>query len=88
MVSWFSKLVVATTVRMPKWFVRWVSRRYVAGDSLDDAVAVMKRLSGEGPVSPLTCWAKRSQAWTKQRSSLRNTSAPCEPSRSTALTPT
>ncbi|MAL20676.1 MAG: proline dehydrogenase family protein [Candidatus Poseidonia sp.] len=48
MVSWFSKLVVATTVRMPKWFVRWVSRRYVAGDSLEDAVAVMKRLSGEG----------------------------------------
>ncbi|MEC7059312.1 MAG: proline dehydrogenase, partial [Candidatus Thermoplasmatota archaeon] len=48
MVSWFSKLVVATTVRMPKWFVRWVSRRYVAGDSLEDAGAVMKRLSGEG----------------------------------------
>ncbi|DAC57488.1 MAG TPA: proline dehydrogenase, partial [Candidatus Poseidoniales archaeon] len=48
MVSWFSKLVVATTVRMPRWFVRWVSRRYVAGDSLEDAVAVMKRLSGEG----------------------------------------
>ena len=48
MVGWFSKLVVATTVRMPKWFVRWVSRRYVAGDSLADAVAVMKRLSSEG----------------------------------------
>ena len=48
MVSWFSKLVVATTVRMPKWFVRWVSRRYVAGASLDEAVAVMKRLTVEG----------------------------------------
>jgi len=48
MVGWFSKMVVATTVRMPKWFVRWVSRRYVAGASLDDAVAVMKRLSHEG----------------------------------------
>ena len=48
MVSWFSKLVVATTVRMPKWFVRWVSRRYVAGASLDEAVAVMKRLTAEG----------------------------------------
>ena len=48
MVSWFSKMVVATTVRMPKWFVRWVSRRYVAGASLEDAVAVMKRLTHEG----------------------------------------
>ena len=48
MVGWFSKMVVATTVRMPKWFVRWVSRRYVAGPSLDDAVSVMKRLTHEG----------------------------------------
>ena len=48
MVGWFSKMVVATTVRMPKWFVRWVSRRYVAGASLDEAVAVMKRLTHEG----------------------------------------
>ena len=48
MVGWFSKFVVAATVRMPKWFVRWVSRRYVAGASLDEAVAVMKRLTQEG----------------------------------------
>ena len=48
MVGWFSRLVVATTVRMPKWFVRWVSRRYVAGSHLDDAISVMKRLSAEG----------------------------------------
>lgn len=48
MVGWFSRLVVATTVRMPKWFVRWVSRRYVAGSHLNDAISVMKRLSAEG----------------------------------------
>ena len=42
-----SKLIVAMTLRMPKWFVRWVSRRYVAGSTLDDAVRVMKRLEGE-----------------------------------------
>ena len=48
MVGWFSKTIVAMTVRMPKWFVRWVSRRYVAGPSLDDAVRIMKRLSSEG----------------------------------------
>ena len=36
------------TLRMPRWFVRWVSRRYVAGTSLSDAVTVMKRLESEG----------------------------------------
>ena len=47
---WFmlSKLIVAMTLRMPRWFVRWVSRRYVAGSTLDDAVTVMKRLESEG----------------------------------------
>lgn len=48
MVSAFSRLIVATTIRMPKWFVGWVSRRYVAGPNLSDAVKVMKRLSSEG----------------------------------------
>lgn len=48
MVGWFSKAVVAMTIRMPRWFVRWVSRRYVAGAHLDDAVTIMKRLSKEG----------------------------------------
>ena len=47
MVGWFSKLVVGMTVRMPKWFVGWVSRRYVAGNTINDAVKVMKRLSKE-----------------------------------------
>lgn len=48
MVGLFSRTVVAATVRMPKWFVGWVSRRYVAGPSLNDAVEVMQRLSSEG----------------------------------------
>lgn len=48
MVGWFSRTVVAVTLRMPRWFVRWVSRRYVAGATLDDAVTIMKRLSSEG----------------------------------------
>tara|TARA_B100000035_G_scaffold107923_1_gene91513 strand:+ start:551 stop:1519 length:969 start_codon:yes stop_codon:yes gene_type:complete len=43
-----SRLIVAMTLRMPRWFVRWVSRRYVAGPTLDDAVTVMKRLESEG----------------------------------------
>ena len=48
MVGLFSRTVVAMTVRMPRWFVGWVSRRYVAGPKLEDAVKVMKRLSSEG----------------------------------------
>ena len=48
MVGRFSRMIVAMTVRMPRWFVGWVSRRYVAGPNLDDAVKVMKRLSKEG----------------------------------------
>ena len=48
MVGWFSRMVVAMTIRMPRWFVGWVSRRYVAGTKLEDAVRVMNRLSREG----------------------------------------
>ena len=47
MSGWFSKLVVGMTIRMPKWFVGWVSRRYVAGNNIDDAIKVMQRLSKE-----------------------------------------
>ncbi|MDP6869815.1 MAG: proline dehydrogenase family protein [Candidatus Poseidoniaceae archaeon] len=48
MVGLFSRMIVGMTVRMPKWFVGWVSRRYVAGSDLESAVKVMKRLSTEG----------------------------------------
>ena len=48
MVGLFSRMVVGLTIRMPRWFVGWVSRRYVAGPALEDAVKVMKRLSKEG----------------------------------------
>lgn len=48
MVGRFSRMVVAMTIRMPRWFVGWVSRRYVAGSDLKDAVKVMHRLSKEG----------------------------------------
>ena len=47
MTGWFSKLVVSMTIRMPKWFVGWVSRRYVAGNTIEDAIKVMQRLSKE-----------------------------------------
>jgi proline dehydrogenase len=48
MVGLFSRMIVATTMRMPKWFVGWVSKRYVAGPNLEGAVEIMKRLQSEG----------------------------------------
>ncbi len=47
MVNLFSRMIVGITIRMPRWFVRWISRRYVAGTTLSDAVKVMKRLDRE-----------------------------------------
>lgn len=47
MVGWISKSIVAMTIRMPRWFVGWVSRRYVAGPHIENAVEIMKRLSKE-----------------------------------------
>lgn len=44
----FSRAIVAMTGVMPRWFVRYISRRYVAGASLDDAVRVMHRLTEQG----------------------------------------
>ena len=43
-----SRAIVAMTGVMPRWFVRYISRRYVAGSTLDDAVRVMHRLSDQG----------------------------------------
>jgi len=40
-------MIVGITALMPRWFVGWVSRRYVAGATIADAVKVMKRLSSE-----------------------------------------
>jgi len=47
MTGWFSKVIVGMTIRMPRWFVGWVSRRYVAGNNIDSAIKVMKKLSKE-----------------------------------------
>jgi len=43
-----SRAIVAMTGIMPRWFVRYISRRYVAGASLEDAVRVMHRLTEQG----------------------------------------
>ena len=40
----FGKLIVSVLPITPKFLVRWVSKRYVAGRDLDSAVSAMKKL--------------------------------------------
>lgn len=49
--SLFTSLVVRTLPLMPKALVWRVARRYVAGPTLADAVATVKRLNGEGAMA-------------------------------------
>ena len=51
--SLFTSLVVRTLPLMPKALVWRVARRYVAGPSLADAVAAVRRLQGEGAMSTI-----------------------------------
>ena len=51
--SLFSTLVVRTLPLMPKALVWRVARRYVAGPSLADAVATVRRLQGEGAMATI-----------------------------------
>jgi proline dehydrogenase len=44
----FNKLVVWTTPIVPKFLVKRVSARYIAGTALDDALGVVKNLNAEG----------------------------------------
>lgn len=43
----FGRMVVGMMPIMPRFFVGWISRRYVAGSTLADAVRLMKKLSSE-----------------------------------------
>ena len=42
------RFMVGVTKRLPKFFIASVGRRYVAGNDIESAVAVMKKLSSEG----------------------------------------
>lgn len=53
MPSLFDRLVVASFPLVPKAVVRRVASRYVAGETLEDAVATVRRLSEEGAMSTL-----------------------------------
>jgi proline dehydrogenase len=50
-VSLFTSLVVKTLPLMPRALVWRVARRYVAGSTLTDAVATVRRLEGEGTMA-------------------------------------
>jgi len=45
---WFNKLIASLLPYMPKSFVWVFSSRYIAGKKIDDAIAVSKKLNGEG----------------------------------------
>lgn len=48
-----NRLIVTTLPLVPKFIVRRVASRYVAGDRLEDAVATVRRLEGEGAMATL-----------------------------------
>ncbi|HEX9737560.1 MAG TPA: proline dehydrogenase family protein [Thermoanaerobaculia bacterium] len=53
MASTFSRLVVATLPAVPKFIVGRVAAPYVAGETLDDAVATIRELNAEGAMATL-----------------------------------
>ena len=53
MTALFDRLVVTALPLVPRGFVRRVASRYVAGDTLDDALATVRALSAEGAMATL-----------------------------------
>lgn len=51
--SVFNRLLVSTLPLVPKAIVGRVARRYVAGETLDDAVAAVRSLSSQGAMSTI-----------------------------------
>lgn len=53
MPSLFHHFIVTTLPLVPKWIVGKVASSYVAGETLDDAVRVVRELNGEGAMATL-----------------------------------
>lgn len=49
--SFFDKMIVASMPLVPKFIIGRVAARYVAGETLDQAVELIKRLNGEGAMA-------------------------------------
>ena len=70
-----SRAIVAMTGVMPRWFVRYISRRYVAGSTLDDAVRVMHRLTEQGACFTIDVLGEEITSLDEATTSSRNTGA-------------
>jgi len=46
--GWFDRLLVRLTIASPRFFIRWVSNRYIAGTTTEDAIMAIERLSEKG----------------------------------------
>jgi proline dehydrogenase len=51
--NWFNKLIALTLPFVPKPIVGFFSRHYIAGDTLDDAVALVRELNSQGMMATL-----------------------------------
>jgi len=51
--GWFDRLLVRLTIASPRFFIRWVSNRYIAGTSTADAIKAIERLSEKGCCSTI-----------------------------------
>ena len=43
-----NRLIVATMPLMPRWFIKQFSKRYIAGEAVEDAIRVCTRLKADG----------------------------------------
>lgn len=46
--SLLDRMIVGSVQAMPRWVVRRVASRYVAGETMEDAISVARKLMGEG----------------------------------------
>ena len=60
--SAFDSLIVSTLLMVPKPFVRHFSRPYVAGETLEEMLGVVRRLNDEGFLATVDVLGEFSEA--------------------------
>lgn len=48
MSRWFNKFLAKTVPLAPKFFVGWIAKKYIAGETLDEAIAAVKQSNKSG----------------------------------------
>lgn len=48
MSNWFNKFLAKTVPLAPKFFVGWIAKKYIAGETLDEAIAAVKQSNKSG----------------------------------------